>query len=121
MENRITLAIQGNRDALDQVPAQVTTETGSLLNLLDDLVAKLFTPSLKVSREEGLCELQRQLAALPADYRVAITLKDLQALSVDETAARMNRPVDEVRGLLYRGRKKLAEGMGNSSLYQFRK
>lgn len=125
-ENRLCdlacdLHAQKRGGEFEQAPAEVLGDTGSYLNLLEIVTAQLSTPSLIVSREEGVRELQAQLAALPADYREAISLKDLQGLSVEETAARMNRPLDEVRGLRYRGRKKLAELMGNSSLYQFRR
>lgn len=124
-ENRLrdtarNLNAQKRGGELEQVPAVVPSETGSMLNLLEVISAGLSTPSLRVSREEGLRELRVQIAALPDDYRQAIELKDLQGNSVEETAAKMGRAVDEVRGLLFRGRKKLAEGMGNSSLYQFR-
>jgi len=124
-ENRLrdaarSLNAQKRGGDLEQVPTVVPSDTGSMLNLLEVIAADLSTPSLKVSREESLRELQLQLAALTDDFRQAITLKDLQGLSVEETAAQMNRTFDQVRSLLYHGRRKLAEGMGNSSLYQFR-
>ena len=114
------LSAQKRGGELEQVPAVVVGETGSAINLLEMVQAELSAPSRHVSREEGLQELQIQLAALPEEYRQAITYKDLQGLSVEETADRMGRGVDEVRGLLYRGRKKLAEAMGSASKYLFR-
>jgi RNA polymerase sigma-70 factor (ECF subfamily) len=104
----------------DEVPSRFVGDSGSLVSLLDLIASEISTPSLKISREEGLRELRAQLAALPDDYRLAITLKYVRDLSVEETAIRMGRPIDVVRGLLYRARKRLAEGMGGSSLFQFR-
>lgn len=115
-----SLTAQKRGGELEQVPAVVVGDTGSAINLLEVVLADLSTPSRHVSREEGLQELLVQLAELPEEYRQAITYKDLQGLSVEETAERLGRGVDEVRGLLYRGRKKLAEAMGNASGYLFR-
>jgi RNA polymerase sigma factor (sigma-70 family) len=82
-ENRLrdaarNLNAQKRGGDLEQVPAVVASETGSMLNLLEVISAELSTPSLKVSREEGFRELRLQIAALAEDYRQAIELKDLQ-------------------------------------------
>lgn len=100
-----------------QPPADAS---GSLLNLFDLIDADLSTASVKVSREEGVQELKRQIAALPENYRQAIELKYLQELSVEETAQAMGCTVTEVRGVIYRARLKLTEFMGGSSLYLLR-
>lgn len=102
------------------VSSQVERE-GALVSLFDLIADDLSTPSVKASRREGVAELNRQLAKLPDDYRLALELRHLRDLSVEATAAQMGRSLDEVRGLLYRARRKLAELMGASSLFQFRR
>lgn len=53
-------------------------------------------------------EVHAALAALPAEFRAAIVLVDLEEMSYEEAAAAMGRPVGTVRSRLARGRKLLA-------------
>ena len=49
-------------------------------------------------------EIQRALAELPEDFRVAVVLCDLEQLSYEEIAATLNVKVGTVRSRIHRGR-----------------
>src|SRR3954467_6622279 len=49
-------------------------------------------------------EVQRALDALPAEFRVAVVLCDLEQLSYEESAARLGIKVGTVRSRIHRGR-----------------
>jgi RNA polymerase sigma-70 factor (ECF subfamily) len=53
--------------------------------------------------------VQRALAALPPDYRMAIVLADLEGFSYKEIAEILEVPIGTVMSRLYRGRKQLEE------------
>lgn len=125
-ENRLTDIIRtqsakkrgGDRQQVSSNPAGQASSVG---NLLDAISAEMPTPSKNVAREEGVQALRIRLAELPEDYRQVIELRHLQGLSREEVAQRMGRSEAEVRGLLYRARKRLRDAMGNSSLYLTKK
>lgn len=62
--------------------------------------------ALSRSMDEGV---QRALAALPEDYRMAIVLADLEGFSYKEIAEILEVPIGTVMSRLYRGRKQLEE------------
>jgi RNA polymerase sigma-70 factor, ECF subfamily len=57
-------------------------------------------------------DLDAALAALPHDYRVAVTLRDQLGLEYAEIAAVLKIPVGTVRSRLARGRAALATSLG---------
>jgi RNA polymerase sigma-70 factor (ECF subfamily) len=67
------------------------------------LAAELTSPSGRAERNERLLRLAEALARLPEDQRRAVELRHLQGLSLAEVAVRMDRSVDAVVGLIYRG------------------
>jgi RNA polymerase sigma-70 factor (ECF subfamily) len=91
----------------------------SAVNLLAELAADGPTPSRVVAQEEAIALLQVNLARLPEQYAAALRLRYLQGLSEEEAAAQLNQTPDAIRGLCHRGKKKLREAMGQSSLYDF--
>jgi RNA polymerase sigma-70 factor (ECF subfamily) len=62
-------------------------------------------------RETGL-EVQRALAALSDEQRVAIVLIDLEGLSIDEAATLLGVPPGTVKSRCFRGRARLAISLG---------
>ncbi|MDP9452303.1 MAG: sigma-70 family RNA polymerase sigma factor [Actinomycetota bacterium] len=57
-------------------------------------------------------EIQRALAALPEDFRVAVVLCDVVGLPYDEIASALGVPVGTVRSRIHRGRRSLRERLG---------
>jgi RNA polymerase sigma-70 factor (ECF subfamily) len=67
-----------------------------------------------LTRERQEAALARALLALPARYREAIVLCDLQELSYEATASVLGCAVGTVRSRLHRGRARLARELGGS-------
>jgi RNA polymerase sigma-70 factor, ECF subfamily len=67
------------------------------------LVSPRESPSRSAERREAAVLLAQALERLPADYREAIVLRQLEELSSEEVARRMGRSVDSVRKLWARG------------------
>lgn len=53
------------------------------------------------------------LAELNPEYRAAVVLVDLQGLSLDQAAEGLDVPTGTVKSRLFRGRKQLAQKLGN--------
>ena len=53
------------------------------------------------------------LAALPAEFRSAVVLCDAQGLSLQTAAEILGVPVGTVKSRVFRGRRLLAEALGN--------
>jgi RNA polymerase sigma-70 factor (ECF subfamily) len=86
--------IERNREAhLDEAENAVAVEGGPLAGML---------------QTETVEAVRRAVLALPARYREAVVLCDLQELSYEEAAAAMGCPVGTVRSKLNRGRALLA-------------
>lgn len=56
-------------------------------------------------------DVQRALDELPDDYRIAVTLADLEGFAYKEIAEILDVPVGTVMSRLYRGRKRLEEAL----------
>lgn len=67
------------------------------------LVSPRESPSQSAERREAAVLLAQALEQLPADYREAIVLRQMEGLSSQEVAERMDRSVDSVRKLWARG------------------
>ncbi len=87
----------------------------SMENLLSQLPDTSKTASSVVARRQAVTALRVAVAGLPVDQRQAIEFHLLKGLSVDETAETMERTPAAVRGLIHRGKQKLAESMGHAS------
>lgn len=86
-----------------------------LTPLLDWIASDDPHPSSEAARGEALQALQVALAGLEADQRDAIRLRLLEGLTLEETAAKLGRTPDAVRGLVHRGKIKLRDAMGRAS------
>jgi RNA polymerase sigma-70 factor (ECF subfamily) len=60
-------------------------------------------------------DLQAALARLPDDFRAAVILTDLEGLALDTVAELLAVPVGTVKSRVFRGRRLLAETLGNFS------
>ena len=58
-------------------------------------------------------DIERALQKLPVDFRSAVTLVDLQGLALDQVAQILDVPIGTVKSRVFRGRKLLAESLGN--------
>jgi RNA polymerase sigma-70 factor (ECF subfamily) len=58
-------------------------------------------------------DLQAALAALPAEFRAAVVLADVEGLGLQTVAEALGIPVGTVKSRVFRGRKLLAEALGN--------
>jgi RNA polymerase sigma-70 factor (ECF subfamily) len=68
-------------------------------------------PAPEDASEELSSELQRALAGLPEDFRVAVVLCDVVGLSYDEISVSQGIPVGTVRSRIHRGRRLLREAL----------
>ena len=57
--------------------------------------------------------MQTALDALPADFRAAVVLCDLEGLSYDEIAATLGIKIGTVRSRIHRGRSQLREALAH--------
>lgn len=58
-------------------------------------------------------ELERALASLPPEFRAAVVLADVEGLGLHTVAESLGVPVGTVKSRLFRGRRLLAEALGN--------
>jgi len=75
------------------------------------LVGRFSSPSAEAARREHAVLLADALAALPADYREVIILRNFEHLPFDEVAARMGRSAGAVRMLWVRALEQLARSL----------
>ncbi len=60
-------------------------------------------------------EIETALAALPPDFRNAVILADLEGLPLPEVAEILRVPVGTVKSRVFRGRRLLAQHLGNQT------
>jgi RNA polymerase sigma-70 factor, ECF subfamily len=58
-------------------------------------------------------DVERALAGLPDEFRAAIVLVDLEGLALETAASALEVPIGTVKSRLFRGRRLLAEELGN--------
>ncbi|MBC7855566.1 MAG: sigma-70 family RNA polymerase sigma factor [Pirellulaceae bacterium] len=75
------------------------------------LVSPQESPSQSAERREAAVLLAQALEKLPAQYREAIVLRQLEGLTSQQAAERMSRSVDSVRKLWARGMVELRQIM----------
>jgi RNA polymerase sigma-70 factor, ECF subfamily len=89
--------------------ADVARMEESVAGLLDQLPASLTGPLSSVNRAEQLGHLRQALEKLDEDHREVLRLRYLNQLSVEETAAEMERSEAAIRGLCARAVIRLQE------------
>jgi RNA polymerase sigma-70 factor (ECF subfamily) len=79
----------------------------------DRLPSREFGPEQAYDQRNLDPEIQRALDALPADFRVAVVLCDLEELSYEEIAATLGIKVGTVRSRIHRGRALLRQALAH--------
>jgi len=77
----------------------------------DELTQKMRSPEQELLADILDEDVQRALEDLPADYRMAVVLADLENFSYKDIAEILEVPVGTVMSRLYRGRKMLEAAM----------
>jgi RNA polymerase sigma-70 factor, ECF subfamily len=67
------------------------------------------TPERELARVQMEQTVMRAVEALPEDLRTAITLREVEGLSYDEIARRMDCPIGTVRSRIFRAREAIDE------------
>lgn len=60
-------------------------------------------------------EIQRALAAIPEDFRVAVVLSDIEGMGLPAIADLLRVPVGTIKSRIFRGRRLLARELGNQT------
>jgi RNA polymerase sigma-70 factor, ECF subfamily len=99
----------GREVSLDRALAESSYRLG---NVLADPATSL---GVRIERQEGERRLAEVLERLPADYREVILLRNMEGLSHEEVARRMDRGVGAVRMLWVRALARLRQEIGANS------
>ena len=103
---------QGRDVAREQSIQQGLEQSASRLN--DWLAAEQSSPSRQSIRAEESVRLAKALACLTGQQREAIELHHLKCLSLEEIGKRMQRKKGAVAGLIFRGKQRLQELLGDA-------
>jgi len=60
-------------------------------------------------------EIQQALLSIPADFRAAVVLSDIEGLGLPEVAEILGVPIGTVKSRVFRGRRLLARELGNQT------
>lgn len=60
-------------------------------------------------------EIERALASIPDDFRVAVVLSDIEGMGLPDVAELLGIPVGTVKSRVFRGRRLLAQELGNQN------
>ncbi|MEE9296949.1 MAG: RNA polymerase sigma factor [Phycisphaerae bacterium] len=92
-------------------------QSTSFVDLFARVSSPQDTPSKEVSTREAVDAVQIALAALPENYRTAITLRYVEGRSHDQIAKAMRKSRSAVNSLLFRGMRKLKELLGSAGRF----
>jgi len=90
---------------LERIPREISLEeknedgTGSGVVLQDS-----FTPALWAEKRERMEQVRAAVLDLPAEFREAVVLCELEELSYEEAAQMIGCPIGTIRSRLHRGR-----------------
>ena len=74
--------------------------------------ADLLTPAFWAERREQIQQVRDAVLSLPAEFREAVVLCELEELSYEEAAQRSGCPIGTIRSRLHRGRALLMARLG---------
>lgn len=90
---------------LERIPREISLEeknedgTGSGIILQD-----VFTPALWAEKRERMEQVRAAVLDLPAEFREAVVLCELDEMSYEEAAQKIGCPIGTIRSRLHRGR-----------------
>ncbi len=58
-------------------------------------------------------DIENALSEMPEEFRAAVVLVDLEGLSLEQAAEILDKPIGTIKSRLFRGRRILAEALGN--------
>lgn len=93
------LVAHGRRPPTDDIDVADAEQFDSAVRLRDT-----DTPERELMRQQMEQTVMRAVEALPAELREAITLREVEGLSYEEIAARMDCPIGTVRSRIFRAR-----------------
>ena len=100
---------------MNQVVNAASEAESKAVDLIQQLTGDDYTPSVFAARREAVSAIQAALVLLPEDQRQAIQYHCFEKLTLDETAEKMGRSRDSVRGLVQRAKQALRISMEASS------
>jgi RNA polymerase sigma-70 factor (ECF subfamily) len=92
-------------------------EDQSIVTLLEELALYKRTPSQSAAAHELMSAVEVSLQRLPDDLHMALRLRHIDGLNVDEAAIKMNRSAGAIQQLCCRAVKALRLELRSSSLY----
>jgi RNA polymerase sigma-70 factor (ECF subfamily) len=104
----------GDRNRISARDFAKTSTIGMLIDIVD---YNSNLPDDSARRHEAQAAIQIALATLPEDQRDVLRARYIDGHEVDQIAERLGRTQGAVRGLLKRGKEKLAKAMGRSSAW----
>ncbi len=93
------LVSNGRRPPTDDIDVADAEQYDSGIRLRDN-----DTPERELMRQQMEQTVMRAVEALPEELRTAITLREVEGLSYEEIAARMDCPIGTVRSRIFRAR-----------------
>ncbi len=100
---------------LDQVRRKARIRFEALPDDAERVVSKDKGPEQQVDDALYDHEVQAALDALPADFRAAVVLCDIEGLSYEEIAASLDIKLGTVRSRIHRGRSQLREALAHKA------
>jgi RNA polymerase sigma-70 factor (ECF subfamily) len=94
------------------------TDSQSVADLIELITAGSHSPSRSAMGHEAVAAVTKAIEELPDDYRQAVELRLLDGMSLEETAAIMDRSPRAVQGLVDRAKNKLRAVLGTLSNYK---
>lgn len=98
------LVANGRRPPTDDIDVADAEQYDSGIRLRDN-----DTPERELMRQQMEQTVMRAVQALPEELRTAITLREVEGLSYEEIAARMDCPIGTVRSRIFRAREAIGQ------------
>lgn len=98
------LVANGRRPPTDDIDVADAEQYDSGIRLRDN-----DTPERELMRQQMEQTVMRAVEALPEELRTAITLREVEGLSYEEIAARMECPIGTVRSRIFRAREAIEQ------------